>query len=219
MEASTINQKQLKDILKETSRFFKNLCSIMEVEGFEEQESLVSKKGRGKVEKGSKGDIKDGEKNGGRGGKGKKQKKYKDPNAPKKPLTAFMLYTNKRRPEVMKTHQGLKITEISTIIGKEWKELTKEEKDIWKEKHQEEKLMYELKLFNYKKDGKGDEAEGAGEANVEVKKSSTPVENKQSTMNSIAGAKREKSGEDDSSIDSSSDDEEAKNNSKRQKTE
>ena len=30
----------------------------------------------------------------------KKKKKEKDPNAPKKPLTAFMLYTNSRRPVI-----------------------------------------------------------------------------------------------------------------------
>lgn len=36
------------------------------------------------------------EKNGGKSSKAKKEKAYKDPNAPKKPLTAFMLYTNAR---------------------------------------------------------------------------------------------------------------------------
>lgn len=88
------------------------------------------KKGRSKAEKGVKGDKEAAEKNGSKGTKTKKPKAEKDPNAPKKPLTAFMLYTNKRRPEVMKQNPGLKITEISTIIGKEWKELTKEEKDV-----------------------------------------------------------------------------------------
>ena len=32
----------------------------------------------------------------------KHKKKDKDPNAPKKPLTAFMLYTNNRRPIIKK---------------------------------------------------------------------------------------------------------------------
>ena len=34
--------------------------------------------------------------------KKKKVKKIKDPNAPKKPLTAFMLFTNYRRPMILK---------------------------------------------------------------------------------------------------------------------
>jgi hypothetical protein len=41
-----------------------------------------------------------------------------------------MLFTNKRRPDIMVKTPGLKITEISTVIGKEWKELTNEEKEV-----------------------------------------------------------------------------------------
>jgi hypothetical protein len=41
-----------------------------------------------------------------------------------------MLYTNSRRSEVVGKNPGLKVTDISSIIGKEWKELTEEEKDV-----------------------------------------------------------------------------------------
>ena len=34
----------------------------------------------------------------------KRKKAPKDPNAPKKPLTAFMLYTNHRRPQLLKSN-------------------------------------------------------------------------------------------------------------------
>ena len=70
------------------------------------------------------------DKNGKKTGKGKKAKAEKDPFAPKKPLTAFMLYTNNRRQDVMAKNPGLRVTEISAIIGKEWKELTQEEKEV-----------------------------------------------------------------------------------------
>ena len=43
-----------------------------------------------------KGALTDNDKNGGKSSKHKKQKADRDPNAPKKPLTAFMLYTNSR---------------------------------------------------------------------------------------------------------------------------
>ena len=36
----------------------------------------------------------------------RKSTKTKDPNAPKKPLTAFMLFTNFRRPEIRKANPG-----------------------------------------------------------------------------------------------------------------
>lgn len=86
-------------------------------------------KSKGKSSKTSKAD-KDKQDKSAKNKKQKKSKADKDPNAPKKPLTAFMLYTNKRRAEVMKENPGMKITEISTIIGKEWKELTDEEKNV-----------------------------------------------------------------------------------------
>lgn len=41
-----------------------------------------------------------------------------------------MLYTNSRRQEVVSKNPGVKVTDVSTIIGKEWKELTDEEKDV-----------------------------------------------------------------------------------------
>lgn len=92
-------------------------------------DSPVAKKSKSKSDKSSKGEKVLTEKQV-KANRRKKARAEKDPNAPKKPLTAFMLYTNKRRPEVMKNNAGLKITEISTIIGKEWKELTQEEKDV-----------------------------------------------------------------------------------------
>lgn len=83
---------------------------------------------RSKKEKSTKSDKAASEKNG--KGKSKKVKAEKDPNAPKKPLTAFMLYTNIRRPDIMKKNVGLKITEVSSLIGNEWKKLTEEEKNV-----------------------------------------------------------------------------------------
>lgn len=35
-----------------------------------------------------------------------------------------------RRPEITKKQPGVKITEISTIIGNEWKDLTEDEKNV-----------------------------------------------------------------------------------------
>lgn len=92
-------------------------------------DSPAPKKSKSKADKSAKSD-KASEKGTKGKGKGKKQKAEKDPNAPKKPLTAFMLYTNKRRPEIMAKTPGTKITEISAAIGKEWTNMTGEEKDV-----------------------------------------------------------------------------------------
>ena len=82
--------------------------------------------------------------------KKKKEKKKKDPNAPKKPLTAFMLFTNHRRPQLLKEKPSIKITEVSCEIGREWKEMNEEQQNVWKKKAQDAKLEYELQIYNYK---------------------------------------------------------------------
>jgi len=60
--------------------------------------------------------------------KKKKIKKDKDPNAPKKPLTPYMLYYADRRTEVKKVNPNAPAPEIATIIGSEWQALSDEQK-------------------------------------------------------------------------------------------
>lgn len=69
-----------------------------------------------------------------------KKKKKKDENGIKKPLSAFMLYTNHRRPIVREEYPGkcesfvtmfaveLKLVELSKIIGAEWGKLSETQK-------------------------------------------------------------------------------------------
>lgn len=51
-------------------------------------------------------------------------------NKPKKPLGAFFLYSNQKRNEIKKKDPSLSITEISKVIGADWKSLTEEEKAV-----------------------------------------------------------------------------------------
>jgi len=52
-----------------------------------------------------------------------KTKKPKDPNRPKRPLTAFMYYSQIRRKEIKNTDSTVSMIEISKMIGAEWREL------------------------------------------------------------------------------------------------
>ena len=38
------------------------------------------------------------------------------------------------------------VTEVSKKIGQEWKEMSEEQKDIWRKKQQELKVDYDLKI-------------------------------------------------------------------------
>ena len=51
----------------------------------------------------------------------KKKKAKKDPNAPKKPLTPYMLWLQETRPSLKKKYPGLSIIELSKKAGEVWK--------------------------------------------------------------------------------------------------
>lgn len=46
-------------------------------------------------------------------------KKKKDPNAPKRPLSAYFMYMKEERATVVAENPDMKLTEISTEIGKD----------------------------------------------------------------------------------------------------
>ena len=57
-----------------------------------------------------------------------KKRKQVDPNKPKRPLTAFMRYSAKRRPAIRAENNGFSMIQISKIIGDEWRNLTDSDK-------------------------------------------------------------------------------------------
>ena len=52
-----------------------------------------------------------------------KKRAKKDPNAPKKALSAYMLWLNETREEIKKEHPGISVTELSKKAGVLWKAL------------------------------------------------------------------------------------------------
>ncbi len=67
----------------------------------------------------------------GEGKKGKKQKKVKDPNAPKKPLSNYMVYCMRFRSDLQAKNPNAKPTEISKMLGAQWNTLSAEQKAIF----------------------------------------------------------------------------------------
>ncbi|CDW71542.1 fact complex subunit ssrp1 [Stylonychia lemnae] len=83
--------------------------------------------------------------------KKKKSRDDKDKNgvdAIKRPLSAYMLFNNHRRPILKKEHAAMSLPEVSKMIGEEWSKLTADQKKIWNEKAKEQKLEYDLKTYN-----------------------------------------------------------------------
>ena len=52
-----------------------------------------------------------------------KKRVKKDPNAPKKALSAYMLWLNDTREQIKKDNPGISITELSKKAGVLWKAL------------------------------------------------------------------------------------------------
>lgn len=54
-------------------------------------------------------------------GKAPKKRQKKDKNAPKKGMSAFMMFSNEIRQDVLKENPGIAFGEVGKIIGAKWK--------------------------------------------------------------------------------------------------
>uniref|UniRef100_A0A8C7MJ15 FACT complex subunit SSRP1 n=1 Tax=Oncorhynchus kisutch TaxID=8019 RepID=A0A8C7MJ15_ONCKI len=62
--------------------------------------------------------------------KPRKEKKQKDTNAPKRPMSSYMLWLNSSRERIKSENPGISITEISKKAGEMWKQIGKEDKEV-----------------------------------------------------------------------------------------
>eukprot|EP01124_Arcella_intermedia_P020115 TRINITY_DN2762_c0_g1_i4.p1 TRINITY_DN2762_c0_g1~~TRINITY_DN2762_c0_g1_i4.p1 ORF type:complete len:287 (+),score=74.76 TRINITY_DN2762_c0_g1_i4:2-862(+) len=81
--------------------------------------------------------------------KGRKMKMKRDPNAPKKPKSAFLLFSLQERPKVITTQPGLKFSAIAQEIGRRWKALSAADKKVYFDLQQQEKTKYTQDLAAY----------------------------------------------------------------------
>ena len=60
---------------------------------------------------------------------GGSKKKEKDPNAPKKPLSSYMLFAQEERSKVKADHPTMLSKDVAVEMGQRWKLLTDEERN------------------------------------------------------------------------------------------
>merc|ERR1739848_233592 len=68
-------------------------------------------------------------------------------------LTAYFIFMKERRPAVVEANPDLKLTQISKVLGAEWKELDEGEKADYREKAAEDKLRYAEEVEAFKAAG------------------------------------------------------------------
>lgn len=80
-------------------------------------------------------------------------KKKKDPNAPKKPLTSYILFSNEVRKDVEKKlnrkGKDFKTTDITRKIGEMWRGLSENDKKPYKDKAEKDKKRYKKEMESY----------------------------------------------------------------------
>jgi hypothetical protein len=80
---------------------------------------------------------------------GAKAKKVKDPNAPKKGMSAFMIFSNEQRNKIKAANPEASFGEIGRKVGEAWKALSDKQKQVYVKKSEEDKKRYESEFQTY----------------------------------------------------------------------
>lgn len=81
--------------------------------------------------------------------KTRKKRAAKDPNAPKKPLTSYILFYNHLRSSVAEKNTELSQVDIAKEIARQWKEMSESDKNYWKGIYEKDKVKYDQELAKY----------------------------------------------------------------------
>jgi len=116
-------------------------------------------------------------------------KKKKDPNAPKRPMSAYLIFTQENRPaikaELEKNGEKIKVTDVLKALGAKWKTLTPQDKVPYDKKAKTDKDRFEKEKKTYvpqddsssdsdSSDGKSKKRKGGGKAATKKKRKKDP---------------------------------------------
>ena len=75
----------------------------------------------------------------------------KDPKAPKRPMSAFLSFSNSKRADVKGEHKGAKNAEISRILAQMWKEADPNEKKKFIDEEFALRQQYKIAMSEWKR--------------------------------------------------------------------
>ncbi len=76
-------------------------------------------------------------------------KAAKDPNAPKKAVSAYMLFAADNRQKIKEANPQATFGELGKLIGDAWKALSDDAKAVYKQKEADDKVRYEKESTAY----------------------------------------------------------------------
>ena len=78
-----------------------------------------------------------------------KAKKTKDPNAPRRGMTAFMLFSNDNRAKIKESKPDATFGEIGRLVGEAWKALTDKQREVYTKRAEADKQRYTSEMETY----------------------------------------------------------------------
>ena len=78
------------------------------------------------------------------------QKPIRDPNAPKRPLSAYFLFSQEERLKVKEENPEFSITDVAKVIGRRWATVEPKTKEIYEKRYKEAKKVYDIEMESYK---------------------------------------------------------------------
>ncbi|KAJ3001551.1 Non-histone chromosomal protein 6 [Thoreauomyces humboldtii] len=87
-----------------------------------------------------------------------KGKKEKDPNAPKKALSAFMIFSQENRARIKEENPDATFGQLGKLLGAAWKDLNEKDKSVYEKKQEKAKAQYEIDIKKYNASGPAESA-------------------------------------------------------------
>ncbi|KAJ3202730.1 Non-histone chromosomal protein 6 [Entophlyctis luteolus] len=91
----------------------------------------------------------------------------KDKNAPKKALSAYLIFANENRARVRAANPDASFGQVGKLLGHEWKEISEAEKQKYVALQEKEKAKYTKAMADYKGESAADVEEEEEEAGGE----------------------------------------------------
>jgi len=111
--------------------------------------------------------------------KGKGSKKKKDKDAPKRPNSAWIYFSVKKREELKKKDNDLTFGELSKKAAAEWRKLSDSKKKKWQDLADDDKKRYEKELKAYKKKKPASSSSSSSEESSSADSSSSSEKSKE----------------------------------------
>ena len=115
--------------------------------------------------------------------KPKKNKKIKDPKAPKRALSAWIIYTNELRSKFKADNPDKSTTELTTLMSQEWRNMTDEDKKKYTDLAIVDKERYMKEMDEYESNSDNDSSDSEKPKKVKKEKDpKAPKKNQNSWM-------------------------------------